>query len=59
MKKRNLKSLKLNKKSISSLSGNSLKGGASDSPSICQTCPNPSSDDRGPIVITWTLLCWE
>jgi hypothetical protein len=43
MKKRNLKSLKLNKKSISILKPETIKGGivpgrASDSPTYCQTC---------------------
>ncbi|MGH1385916.1 hypothetical protein [Kordia sp.] len=43
MKKRNLKSLALNKKSISILKPESIKGGrpaplASDSPTYCQTC---------------------
>lgn len=64
MKKKNLKSLKLNKKSISNFKNQSLNGGAaeaSDSPTVCQACPvrdlSISCGDKV-CILTWTLICW-
>lgn len=48
MKKKNLKSLKLNKKSVSDLNPTHIVGGASDSPTCNNTC---ASCDCGPIDI--------
>ena len=56
MKKKNLKGLSLNKKSVSNLNSNQVIGGASDSPTVCQACEltqGPTKCTDGNCIQTW------
>lgn len=60
MKKQNLKSLTLNKKSISKLDKADITGGGTDDPRSVYPCPNDSSVVFCPRPCIWTVgPCWS